>query len=325
MTLLDWYKGSPEDIDRITAGVGRALTEGFAEADGNLLIKDGRRIPFHFNAVRLEIGGQLYFAGIGIDITERQRAEAEIRSLNQTLEQRVVERTAQLEAANRELEAFSYSVSHDLRAPLRTIDGFAQILAEQKGKALDDEGRRYLANIRFGAQRMARLIDDLLRLSRLSRQLLVQAPVDMSALVQETIDELCPPSARRRVGLRIAPLPPCTGDAALLRQVWVNLISNALKYSQRREDALIEIGYSSAPGTGDYFVRDNGVGFDMQYAAKLFHVFQRLHRDDEFTGTGIGLALVQQVIARHGGKVWAEAAPGQGATFHFTISGARPT
>ncbi len=321
MTLLDWYKDSPEDIAHIMAGVQKALVEGYAEADGNLQIKGGRRIPFHFNAVRLEIGGKLYFAGIGIDSTERQRAEAEIRHLNQTLEQRVVERTAQLEAANQELEAFSYSVSHDLRSPLRTIDGFAHLLAEHHGATLDADGRHYLANIRSGAQRMGRLIDDLLRLSRLGRQQLVRARVDMAALVAEVIEELCPPAERARVEFRIGPLPPCDGDAALLRQVWVNLISNALKYSRTRDRAIVEIGSAGDGQPVTYCVRDNGVGFDMQYANKLFHVFQRLHREQEFAGTGVGLAIVQRIVTRHGGRVWAEAAPGHGATFRFTLAG----
>ena len=321
MTLLDWYKDSPEDIARITAGVQQALAKGYAEAEGNLQIKGGRRIPFHFNAVRLEIAGKHYFAGIGIDITERKQTEEQIRHLNQTLEQRVAERTAQLEDANRELEAFSYSVSHDLRAPLRTIDGFAHLLTEHRNAALDDETRRYLANIRSGTQRMSRLIDDLLRFSRLGRQQLVRARVDMAALVGEVIDELCPPAERARVEFRVGPLPPCEGDAALLRQVWVNLVSNALKYSRPRERAIIEIESTGGGQPVTYCIRDNGVGFNMQYACKLFHVFQRLHREQEFAGTGVGLAIVQRIVARHGGRVWAEATPDRGATFRFTLAG----
>jgi PAS domain S-box-containing protein len=286
--------------------------------DGSFYWVDTTIVPF-LN----EQGKARQYVAIRADITERKRAEEEIRQLNLELEQRVVQRTAELEAANKELEAFSYSISHDLRAPLRAVDGFSQAVLEDFGAQLPEEGRHYLQTIRGGAQRMGALIDDLLTFSRLSRLPLNKRSVNTERLVQETLEELGFPFGERKVEMRVGDLPRCSGDAALLKQLWLNLLSNALKYSRQREPAVIEVGcmQERAKDENIYFVRDNGTGFDMRYADKLFGVFQRLHRAEEFEGTGVGLAIVQRIVHRHGGRIWAEAAPAKGAAFHFTLEG----
>jgi PAS domain S-box-containing protein len=245
------------------------------------------------------------------DITQRKQAETAL-----------VERTAQLEAANQELEAFSYSVSHDLRAPLRHIDGFASLLAKRAAPMLDAQSLRYLATISGAAKQMGRLIDDLLGFSRMSRAALRFAGVDQDALVATIIREGNYGQNGRTIAWDVAPLPAVQADAALLRQVWVNLIENAVKYSSKNPQPAVTIGLQtgSADATEQvFFVRDNGVGFDMAYAAKLFGVFQRLHTPAEFEGTGIGLANVRRIVGRHGGRTWAEGRVGEGAIFYFSL------
>jgi light-regulated signal transduction histidine kinase (bacteriophytochrome) len=283
--------------------------------------KDGRHLDLSVTVSPIEDKrGKIVGASkVARDITERKRTAQEIHELNVRLEQRVAKRTSELESANKELEAFSYSVSHDLRAPLRAVDGFSQAVLEDYGPRLPEEGRRYLQTIREGAQRMGVLIDDLLTFSRLSRTPLKKQEVNTDKLVHHVLEEMNSQQEDRQVEIRIGDLPMCQGDPALLNQVWVNLLSNALKYTRHRENAVIEVGCKVAQEENVYFVRDNGAGFDMRYAHKLFGVFQRLHRADEFEGTGVGLAIVQRIINRHGGRVWADAAVDRGATFYFTL------
>ena len=266
-------------------------------------------------------GQVLQWFGTNTDVDELKQAEENVRLLNAALEVRVQERTAQIVAANKELEAFSYSVSHDLRAPLRAVDGFSQVVLEDYGPQLPEECRQNLQTIRNGAQKMGELIDDLLTFSRLNRLPLSKQAVDTGKLVRGVLDDLNGQREGRRIDLRIADLPACQAEPALLKQVWVNLLSNALKYTGKREAAIVEIGCAMEKGRNVYFVRDNGAGFDMKYAHKLFGVFQRLHRAEDFEGTGVGLAIVQRVIHRHGGQIWAESAVNCGATFYFTLEG----
>lgn len=337
---LRWFGKRPEEV------VGRTIPEVVGEAFYQrvrhhlLRASQGERVQYDV-AVETPTHGTLYAEArlvpdldehgkpigyfiVYIDVTVRVEAEAEILRLNADLERRVQQRTEELAAANRELEAFSYSVSHDLRAPLRAVNGFSKILLQSQASRLDEDGRHHLELIRKSGVHMGQLIDDLLAFSRYSRQPLKRREVQPEELVQQCLEALQEERANRSIEITLQTLPSCLGDPALLRQVWLNLIANALKYTRRREHACIDIGHDESldehgrPEVA-YFVRDNGVGFDMRYSEKLFGVFHRLHRMEDYEGTGVGLAITQRIIHRHGGRIWAEAAPEQGACFHFTI------
>jgi PAS domain S-box-containing protein len=313
----------PDEADLTTKSDHDALAAGRKVELGerSITTRDGVRV---LNTTKLplidESGTARFLLAMSTDITERKLSEQAIHVLNIELEAKA----AQLESTNKELESFSYSVSHDLRAPLRAIDGFAEIIEEDYISKLDGEAQRYLAVIRENSKRMGMLIDDLLAFSRLGRQTVTKDDINCDALVREVIDELSRIDAVRGSNkplpqFDVGPLPEAYGDRALLRQVWANLLSNAVKYSSKVPEPRIQVGGRLAAEEIEYFVRDNGVGFNMAYSEKLFGVFQRLHRADEFTGTGVGLAIVQRVVARHGGRVWAEGKVNEGATFSFAL------
>ena len=254
-------------------------------------------------------------------MAERRRAEQEILRLNAELETRVKERTTELQATNAELEAFCYSVSHDLRAPLRSIDGFSQALLEDFPKDVPEEAKRYLGRIRSSTQRMGQLIEDLLNLSKVSRGELARREVDVSELARQVVADVQSRDPQRQVEVSVWEGMQANADPRLLRAAFENLIGNAWKFSAKAEQPRIEIGLMrDGEGGGTFFVRDNGAGFDMRYAAKLFGAFQRLHSANEYQGTGIGLATVQRIVHRHGGRIWADAKPGKGAVFFFTLA-----
>jgi signal transduction histidine kinase len=277
-----------------------------------------------FNEMLTEIGARTQTLeksnrSLEHEVGERARAEQALQALNAGLEERVAARTAELEAANKDLEGFSYSVSHDLRAPIRAISGFSSLLVEDHGASLDTEARRKLGIIGAEAARMGRLIDDLLAFSRLGRKALEPVDLDMAELARSTFERLRHSSGEAPVDFRLGSMPRARGDRSLLEQVWINLLSNAVKFSAKKPAPVIEAGGISAESEIVYFVRDNGAGFDSRYAPRLFGVFQRLHSDSEFPGTGVGLALVHKIITRHGGRVWADGKLDEGATFHFTL------
>jgi len=312
-TMMECYPGIEEG--EIFRALGRAMQSGPPEElENEFLYPDGTSGTFQLYIQAVQEGVFV----LSLDVSQRKEAERQMQSLNLLLERRVWERTQQLEIANQELEAFSYSVSHDLRTPLRAIEGFSRVLSQNFAPHLPDDGQRYLKGVRKASQQMALLIDDLLRFSQVTRHELQLRSVHTSALVVEVLEDLVGDSGAAEVF--VEELPDCRADLGLLRQVWSNLLSNALKYSRQRPSPKIHVGARVEGAEVIYFVADNGSGFDMRYAAKLFGVFQRLHRAEEFEGTGVGLALVERIIRRHGGQVWAESRLDQGATFFFKLS-----
>ncbi len=250
---------------------------------------------------------------------ELKKNEKRILAFNAELEQRVAERTSQLEAANKELESFSYSVSHDLRAPLRAVDGFSRFVLEDYENKLDSEGKRLLNLIRSNIQKMDQLITDLLALSRVARCELNFSDIDMTQMAISLFNETVPKDIRDNIKFTVDQLPEASADPTFIKQVWINLLSNAIKFTSKKKEPVIIIGLNTENGFNVYYVKDNGVGFNPEYKHKLFGVFQRLHKSDDFEGTGVGLAIIQRIIHRHGGKVWAEGEEGKGATFWFSL------
>ena len=313
----------PEDLATARACINASLNSGEFGGEWRIRRRNDGQVRWILARAKVlfdDSGRPARMIGVNIDVTERKQAEEEVRQLNNELEQRVIQRTAQLEAANKELEAFTYSVSHDLRAPLRHISGFSKILTEEFGANLPAEAQRHLQRIEEGTHRMGQLVDDLLNLARVGRRDLSLQVTGLKSLVDEVIGGLKPEIGGRQIEWKIGNLPYADCDSALMKQVFQNLLSNAVKFTRPREHAVIEVGQREQDGNTVVYVRDNGVGFSMKYADKLFGVFQRLHRVEDFEGTGVGLATVQRIIQKHGGRIWAEAELDKGASFCFTLA-----
>ncbi len=312
-----------EDVSALLANVSRVQDRLEDAGIWTHRKKDGTLFEVQITSHPLDFNGHPSEIVLAHDVSKRIAAERALQELNEDLEQRVALRTTQLEAANRELEAFSYSVSHDLRAPLRAIDGFSRILQEDFNGSIPLAATKYLGLVRNNARQMGQLIDDLLSFSRIGRQSIRKQLVEPKQIVETVLGELHAEHTDRHIEVNISELPPVEADPSLLKQVYANLLSNALKYTRNRPHPKIEIGATSDDPKSEtvYYVSDNGAGFDMKYAGKLFGVFQRLHRSEDFEGTGVGLATAQRIILRHGGRIWAEAEVDRGATFFFTMQG----
>lgn len=314
VSLVAVGEKAPELSADIIQSFARMVSVAFKRKKAEEEATEAREEAFHL----LELADRSRLALLSV-VEDEKKAHEEMARLNEELEDRVSRRTSQLEMANKELEAFSYSVSHDLRAPLRAMDGFSKILLEEYSHNLDPEVKRILLIIMENAKKMGHLIDDLLAFSRLGRHELKLSRINMKSLVESVYKDLPITEAKDRIEFRLKDIPDCYGDPSLMRQVFLNLIGNALKFSSRKSEILIEVGHSGNESESIYFVRDNGAGFDMKYYDRLFGVFQRLHTVNEFEGTGVGLAIVQRIILRMGGRVWAEGKVNEGATFYFSL------
>lgn len=318
MSPLDFFAGADREL--LTSRIQEVFDRGISAAEADFVAKDGARTPYYFTGQMTTIAGQCCLVGVGLDISERKGAEDRIRRLNAELEQRVLERTAQLEAVNKELEAFSYSVSHDLKAPLRGIDGYSRLLEEDQGAKLDAEGRLFVQKIRHGTALMHQLIEDLLAYSRLERRTMANRWFDLSAMIQRVMAESAPGDGQPVVTIRAQiPALKVFADYEGLAIAVRNLLGNAIKFSRHAQQPTVEIGAREEADKTLLWVRDNGIGFDMKFHDRIFDMFQRLQRAEDYPGTGIGLALVRKVVQRMGGRVWAESQPGAGATFFLEL------